>query len=148
MARPSEPSPRAHSATNAGSTARSSLRSTMASRSPAACRNRRASIRREFSRVAGGEAVRILDARDDRRVFDAAHVAGAIHAPLRSAFFSATAGSYLAESDSILLVLEKAEDVDLAVRQLYRIGFDHVLGWITAEEAKAAGLSAERRGAD
>lgn len=98
----------------------------------------------EFSRAAGGKAVRILDARDDRKVFDAAHVAGAIHAPLRSAFFSATAGSYLAENDSILLVLEKAEDADLAVRQLYRIGFDHVLGWITAEEAKAAGLSAER----
>jgi rhodanese-related sulfurtransferase len=98
----------------------------------------------EFSRAARDKAVRILDARDDRKVFDAAHVAGAIHAPLRSAFFSATAGSYLAENDSILLVLEKAEDADLAVRQLYRIGFDHVLGWITAEEAKAAGLSAQR----
>jgi hydroxyacylglutathione hydrolase len=43
-----------------------------------------------------------------------------------------------------LLVLEKAADVDLAVRQLYRIGFDHVLGWITAEEARAAGFSAKR----
>ena len=43
-------------------------------------------------------------------------------------------------------MLEKAADVDFAVRQLYRIGFDHVLGWITAEEARAAGFSNERSG--
>ena len=98
----------------------------------------------EFSRAAKSGDVQILDARDDRKVFDSEHVPRAIHAPLRSAFFSATAGSYLAEDDSILLVLERAEDANLAVRQLYRIGLDHVVGWITAREAKAAGLFVER----
>lgn len=93
-----------------------------------------------FSGAAKGKGVQILDSRDDRKVFDAEHVARAIHAPLRSPFFSATAGSYLGEDDSILLVLEREADADLAVRQLYRIGFDRVLGWITASEAKAAGL--------
>ena len=34
---------------------------------------------------ADGKAVQILDARDDRKVFDAAHIAGAVHGPLRSA---------------------------------------------------------------
>jgi hydroxyacylglutathione hydrolase len=97
----------------------------------------------EFARAAQGEGIQVLDTRDDRKVFDAAHVARAIHAPLRSAFFSATAGSYLAENDSILLVLEESADADLAVRQLYRIGFDQVRGWITAGEAKAAGLFVE-----
>jgi hydroxyacylglutathione hydrolase len=99
---------------------------------------------REFSLAAKSKDVQILDTRDDRKLFDAQHVARAIHAPLRSAFFSATAGSYVAEDDSILLVLERAEDAGTAVRQLYRIGLDHVLGWITAGEAKAAGLLAEQ----
>ncbi len=98
----------------------------------------------EFARAAKSGDVQILDARDDRKVFDSEHVPRAIHAPLRSAFFSATAGSYLSEEDSILLVLERTEDADLAVRQLYRIGLDHVVGWITAREAKAAGLFVER----
>jgi hydroxyacylglutathione hydrolase len=98
----------------------------------------------EFSRAAKSGDVQILDTRDDRKVFDGEHVPRAIHAPLRSAFFSATAGSYLSEEDSILLVLERTEDADLAVRQLYRIGLDHVVGWITAREAKAAGLFVER----
>ena len=53
--------------------------------SPGRRPNRCVSMRRSF-RAAGGKAVRILDARDDRKVFDAAQVAGAIHAPLRSAF--------------------------------------------------------------
>jgi hydroxyacylglutathione hydrolase len=98
----------------------------------------------KFSRTASSDNVRILDARDDRRLFDDEHVARAIHAPLRSPFFSATAGSYLAEDESILLVLQRAEDAELAARQLYRIGLDRVVGWITAEEAKAGGLFAAR----
>jgi hydroxyacylglutathione hydrolase len=98
----------------------------------------------EFAQAAKGKMVQILDTRDDRKVFDGEHVPRAIHAPLRSPFFSATAGSYLAEDDSILLVLERAEDAELAVRQLYRIGFDHVIGWITAGEAKTSGLFVER----
>jgi hydroxyacylglutathione hydrolase len=98
----------------------------------------------EFSRIVADKDVQILDTREDRKAFDAAHVMRAIHAPLRSAFFSTTAGSYLAENDSIVLVLEKDEDADLAVRQLYRIGFDHIVGWITSGEAKAGGLFAER----
>ena len=97
----------------------------------------------EFSRAAKRDGIQVLDTRDDRRIFDAAHVARAIHAPLRSPFFSATAGSYLAENDPILLVLEEPGDADLAVRQLYRIGFDGVRGWITASEAEAAGLLVE-----
>ena len=63
--------------------------------------------------------------------------------PLRSPFFSATAGSYLAENDSILLVREDPGDADLAIRQLYRVGFDRIGGWITAGEAQTAGFLVE-----
>jgi len=93
-----------------------------------------------FAAKAGNPAARILDARGDREAFDAAHAARAIHAPLRTPFFSTSAGSFLSEGDQILLVLENGNDIDLATRQLYRIGFDNVAGWITVEEAKAAEL--------
>lgn len=98
----------------------------------------------EFSAMAEKAEVRILDTRSDREAFDAGHFARAIHAPLHSPFFSTTAGSYLAEHDSILLVIEDETDADLAIRQLYRIGFDHVAGWITVAEAKAAELLSVR----
>lgn len=93
-----------------------------------------------FAVKAGNPAVRILDARANRETFDAAHVARAIHAPLRTPFFSTSAGSFLSESDEILLVIENEDDIGLAVRQLYRIGLDNVVGWITVEEAKVGGL--------
>jgi hydroxyacylglutathione hydrolase len=79
----------------------------------------------------------IVDTRDDRVRFDAAHFPGSIHAPVHSPFFSTSTGSYLEEKDSILLVCETAEDAELAARQLYRIGFDHLLGWIPTSEATA-----------
>lgn len=95
---------------------------------------------KDFEHRSGDKAIHILDARSDRQAFDEAHVAGAIHAPLHSPFFSTSAGSYLEENDCILLVAERESDIDLAVRQLYRIGFDRVIGWITIEEAKDGGL--------
>ncbi len=93
-----------------------------------------------FAAKAAEPETRILDARADRKAFDSAHAARSIHAPLHSPFFSTSAGSYLAETDSVLLVLESPTDADLAARQLFRIGFDQVVGWITAAEAQAAGL--------
>ena len=93
-----------------------------------------------FALKAADERVRILDARSNWAVFDSAHVLRAIHAPLGSPFFSISAGSYLTEKDEILLVLEEERDAELAARQLYRIGFDLIVGWITADEARKAGL--------
>ena len=90
--------------------------------------------------VQASEGASILDGRDDRAEFDKAHVAKSIHAPLHSPFFSTSAGSYLVPEDRILLVVENAGDAELSIRQLYRIGFDHVAGWITPAEARAGGL--------
>lgn len=88
--------------------------------------------------------MQILDTRDDRVAFDAAHAKNAIHAPLHGPFFSTSAGSYLDADRPIVLIVESSKDVDLAVRQLYRIGFDHVAGWITAADAMALGLLDDR----
>lgn len=87
---------------------------------------------------------RILDGRDDRREFDKGHVARSLHAPLHGPFFSTAAGSYLVPDDRILLVVENAADAELAVLQLYRMGFDHVVGWIPVAEARAEGLLTTR----
>jgi rhodanese-related sulfurtransferase len=81
-----------------------------------------------FTREAANSGTRILDARSDSESFDAGHFPHAIHAPLKSSFFSTSAGSYLAASDSILLVLENGNDAYFAARQLYRIG--SIKSWV------------------
>lgn len=98
----------------------------------------------EFSKLALDGGVRILDTRENKAAFDEAHVPRSISAPLRLPFFSVAAGSYLGEEDKILLVIEKSEDADIAVRQLYRIGFDNLLGFITFDEAKSNNLTSSK----
>lgn len=94
----------------------------------------------ELADAASTKHAQLLDTREDRKAFDTAHAHAAIHAPLRSPFFSMTAGSYLDPESRIYLIVEQSTDADLAALQLYRIGFDHVAGWITLDDAKAAGL--------
>jgi hydroxyacylglutathione hydrolase len=96
-----------------------------------------------FKELRVGDA-RILDVRMDRAAFDEGHVEGAISAPLRSSFFAMAAGSFLKEETPILLVVEGEEEVDLTARQLYRIGLDGLIGWITVNEARGAGLLAAK----
>jgi hydroxyacylglutathione hydrolase len=98
----------------------------------------------EVSHLIEGGGVRILDTRMDRGAFDDGHISGAIYAPLYSPFFSTAAGSFLTEDDSILLVLEHEADLDVAARQLYRIGLDGLKGWILATEGVAAGIMHQR----
>jgi len=82
---------------------------------------------------------RVLDARDDRRLFASGSLPGAIHAPLHGPYFSSAAGSYVGEHDAILVVVESQEDADLAATQLYRIGLDGLVGWVHPEDWQAAG---------
>ncbi len=97
----------------------------------------------EFASAVKDSQVKVLDTRKSREEFDAAHVPHAILAPLHSAFFSSSAGSFLTPDDQVILMLERSEDSDSAVRQLYRIGFDRVAGWITLEEAQKSKLLTE-----
>ncbi len=87
---------------------------------------------------------RVLDTRADSAAFGAAHLPGALFAPLRTALFSVAVGSYVDAEEALLLVVEREADVELAVRQLYRIGYDHPEGWLTVEEARAGGLFTAR----
>jgi hydroxyacylglutathione hydrolase len=86
----------------------------------------------------------LLDTRPDRAVFDGGHIAGALHAPFPGAFFLTSAGSYVGENDCVLLLVEREADVEEISRQLYRIGLDHLAGYVLAGEAATAGLMTER----
>lgn len=91
------------------------------------------------SQLAGwiGKAA-ILDLREDRAAFAAQHLKGALFAPLAGGRLPVAAGSYLAEDDRILLVVESENQLGESVRQLVRIGLDRVEGWIPADEALSA----------
>ncbi|QTN33506.1 MBL fold metallo-hydrolase [Akkermansiaceae bacterium] len=82
----------------------------------------------------------ILDLRTDRAAFMARHVKGALFTPASGVHLSAAAGSYLAEGDEILLLLDDGAGLGLAVRQMIRIGLDRVAAWMPVSEA----LSADR----
>jgi len=97
-----------------------------------------------FSQKAEAPNTFVVDARTDSDAYADGHFPKSISAPLRSPFFSAATGSFLSEQDGILLLVEAGADVDLAVRQLFRIGFDNIQGWITLSEAQAAGLLTEK----
>jgi len=85
-----------------------------------------------------------VDARQDAVAFAQSHLPGSLHAPLRSSFFTAATGSLVDEESPILLVLEEESDLDLAVRQLYRIGYDRLVGWVLYRELESAGLATGR----
>lgn len=97
----------------------------------------------EFSSIVSEKKARILDARADKVEFHKAHAPVAISAPLHSPFFSNSAGSYLSQNEPFVIILERGEDAEIAARQLYRIGIDGLVGWISAAEVKTAGLMSE-----
>ena len=80
----------------------------------------------------------ILDLRADRAAFAAAHLKGALFAPLPGGKLPIAAGSYADKNARILLVIENEAQVDEAVRQLIRIGLDKIEGWIPAADALTA----------
>jgi hydroxyacylglutathione hydrolase len=87
---------------------------------------------------------KVLDTRADRTAFDAGHPAGALYAPYSGAFFLTSAGSYVAHDEQILLLVEREGDVEEMSRQLFRVGFDHLAGYVLAGEAASSGLLSER----
>jgi len=86
----------------------------------------------------------VLDTRRERPVVMAGHLPGSIFAPLNKTF-PTIAGSYVDPAQSIHLIVEH-DQVQAAVLDLIRIGYDHIAGWATpadlADWAAAGGVLA------
>lgn len=74
------------------------------------------------------DGVAVVDTRLDRRAFMDRHFAGSLYAPLDRTF-PTIVGSYVRPEEEIVLVIEE-EQVDEAVRDLVRIGFDRIRGFV------------------
>lgn len=79
----------------------------------------------------------ILDLRSDKAAFAEKHLKGSLFAPIAGGRLPIAAGSYVEENTRILLAVEHESQVDEAVRQLIRIGYDRIEGWILIGEALA-----------
>lgn len=75
-----------------------------------------------------------IDVRSDRAAFMKKHVRGSIFAPYEEKFSEAV-GSYVEPEEDILLLVECASQIDSCVRQLIRIGYDNIIGFVLIDEA-------------
>ena len=74
----------------------------------------------------------VVDTRPDRSAFMAAHLPGALYAPLGSTF-STVVGSYVTDPETPLVLVVPEARVGEAVRDLVRIGLDRVVAYATVE---------------
>jgi hydroxyacylglutathione hydrolase len=77
----------------------------------------------------------VVDTRE-RAAFLAGHLRNSLFAP--PAKFADFAGSYLDPSNEIVLVVRDPSMVEELVRQLVRMGFDHVVGFVLASDVEKA----------
>ncbi len=94
----------------------------------------------EFTNEAQAPKVRVMDARSDRQAFIQAHFPGSIFGGLGDGTIVNAAGSTIADDEHVLLILDSTDDADEATRLLYRIGYDHVDGYITFEDLRSSGV--------
>jgi hydroxyacylglutathione hydrolase len=87
---------------------------------------------RELREVAEDEAALLLDTRLDRSAFMAHHIPGALYAPMNKTF-NTVVGSLVEDETTPIYLIVDAEDVDEAVRDLVRIGYDNVQGFAEIE---------------
>ena len=81
----------------------------------------------------------VLDTREDRSTFLARHLRGSLYVP--GSKFTDFAGSYLEPENEIVLMVEHLSNADEFVRQLVRIGFDHIVGVLLASTIETASKS-------
>jgi hydroxyacylglutathione hydrolase len=87
---------------------------------------------REFAAAAEDEATLVVDTRLDRSGFMHKHVPGALYAPMNRSFNTVVGSLVVDETAPLVLVLEEAR-LDEAVRDLVRIGYDNIAGYITPD---------------
>jgi hydroxyacylglutathione hydrolase len=88
--------------------------------------------RRELEDVAQNDEAVILDTRLDRSAFMRHHVPGALYTPFGKTF-NTYVGSLLEDETQPIVLLIDEDDVEEAVRDLVRIGYDNVVGFADLE---------------
>lgn len=86
----------------------------------------------ELEEVVARDDALLIDTRSDRSAFMARHVPGSLYAPLTKAFNTAVGSMVEDEATPLHLVID-AEDVEEAVRDLVRIGYDRIEGYVEPE---------------
>lgn len=87
----------------------------------------------EIDKILGDENTVVLDTRN-KAAFAGGHLPGSLLATLNKSF-NTIAGSYIMEDEQIVLVAEESR-VQEAVLDLYRIGLDHVTGYLTPADVE------------
>lgn len=82
----------------------------------------------ELNRMANRDDILIIDARLDRSAFMAKHLPGSLYAPMNKTF-NTIVGSLIVDETKPLVVIMNDNQVDEAVRDLVRIGYDNVLAY-------------------
>tara|TARA_R100001143_G_C3361215_1_gene136180 strand:- start:32731 stop:34137 length:1407 start_codon:yes stop_codon:yes gene_type:complete len=86
---------------------------------------------KEMKEISGNKDTVILDTRE-RTDFYEGHVPGSILSPFNKQF-NTVAGSYITEEQKIILLVDEYQ-AEEAILDLYRIGLDHVIGYVTVKD--------------
>jgi hydroxyacylglutathione hydrolase len=86
----------------------------------------------ELDRLVRQGEVTFIDTRLDRIAFMHAHLPGALYAPFNRSF-NTVVGSLVADDQKPLALIIDEEDVEQAVRDLVRIGYDRIEAYVTPE---------------
>lgn len=86
---------------------------------------------KELAAISKKENAVLLDTRN-REDFSLSHIPGSLLSPLNKQF-NMVAGSYITEEEEIYLVIEEYH-LEEAVRDLYRIGYDKIKGYVTPHD--------------
>jgi len=87
---------------------------------------------RELKDVANDDDALIIDTRLDRSAFMKRHIPGALYAPMNKTFNTIVGSLVEDETRPITLIIDE-EDVEEAVRDLVRIGYDNVVSFADTE---------------
>jgi hydroxyacylglutathione hydrolase len=87
---------------------------------------------RELHEAATDEETLIIDGRLDRSAFMANHIPGSLYAPMNDTFNTVVGSLVEDETTPLVLIVDEA-DVEEAVRDLVRIGYDNVAGYAEPE---------------
>jgi len=87
---------------------------------------------RELKTVAQDDEALLIDTRLDRSAFMAHHIPGSLYAPMNNTF-NTVVGSLVEDETTPIYLITDEEDVEEAVRDLVRIGYDNVKGFAEIE---------------